>query len=141
VPQSPASSLSVARRFARFVSGFSLDAAPPAVPAQAIRLTLDTLGSCLASSRQDFGRSVTEAAGRLGGAPESAVIGSKARVGAAVAALANGTLAHGLDFDDTREDAIVHTGCVAVTTALAVGEAVEASGRAALARKIHEYTH
>jgi 2-methylcitrate dehydratase PrpD len=113
------------------VSGFSLGAAPPAVSAQATLLTLDTLGSCLASSRQDFGRSVTEAAVRLGGAPESVVIGSKARIGAAAAALANGTLAHGLDFDDTREDAIVHTGCVAVTTALAVGEAVEASGRAA----------
>ena len=132
MPQPPASSLSVARRFARFVSGFSLDAVTPAVSAQATLLALDTLGSCLASSRQAFGRAVTEAAGRLGGAPESVVIGSKARVGAAAAALANGTLAHGLDFDDTREDAIVHTGCVAVTTALAVGEAVEASGRAAL---------
>ena len=109
MPQSPASSLSVARRFARFVSGFSLDAVTPAVSAQATRLALDTLGSCLASSRQAFGRAVTDAAGRLGGAPESVVIGSKARVGAA-AALANGTLAHGLDFDDTREDAIVHTG-------------------------------
>jgi 2-methylcitrate dehydratase PrpD len=132
VPQPPASSLSVARRFARFVSGFSLDAVTPAVSAQATLLALDTLGSCLASSRQAFGRAVTEAAGRLGGPPESGVIGSKARIGAAAAALANGTLAHGLDFDDTREDAIVHTGCVAVTTALAVGEAVEASGRAAL---------
>ena len=128
----PASSLSVARRFARFVSGVSLDAVPAAVGAQATLLALDTLGSCLASSREDFGRSVTEAASRLGGAPESRVVGSGARVGAGAAALANGTLAHGLDFDDTREDAIVHTGCVAVTTALAVGEAVEASGRAAL---------
>ncbi len=36
------------------------------------------------------------------------------RVAAANAVLANATLAHGLDFDDTREDAIVHTGCVAV---------------------------
>lgn len=114
------------------MSGFSLDAVPPAVSAQATLLALDTLGSCLASSRQDFGRAVTEAAGRLGGPPESVVIGSKARIAAAAAVLANGTLAHGLDFDDTREDAIVHTGCVAVTTALAVGEAVEASGRAAL---------
>jgi 2-methylcitrate dehydratase PrpD len=132
VSQSPASSLSVARRLARFVSGFSLDAVPPDVAARATLLVLDTLGSCLASSRQDFGRAVTEAAGRLGGAPESVVIGTKGRVAAAAAVLANGTLAHGLDFDDTREDAIVHTGCVAVTTALAVGEAVEATGRAAL---------
>jgi 2-methylcitrate dehydratase PrpD len=30
-------------------------------------------------------------------------------VGAPNAVLANATLAHGLDFDDTREDAIVHT--------------------------------
>jgi 2-methylcitrate dehydratase PrpD len=60
------------------------------------------------------------------------VIGSDARVAAANAVLAGATLAHGLDFDDTREDAIVHTGCVAVTTALAVGEAVRASGRATL---------
>ncbi|PYM32609.1 MAG: 2-methylcitrate dehydratase [Candidatus Rokuibacteriota bacterium] len=63
---------------------------------------------------------------------ESAVIGSKVRVAAANAVLANATLAHGLDFDDTREDAIVHTGCVAVTTGLAVGEALGAGGAAAL---------
>src|SRR5262249_9428487 len=40
--------------------------------------------------------------------------------------------APGPAFDDTREDAIVHTGSVAVTTALAAGEAVGASGRAVL---------
>jgi len=132
VPQPPASSPSVARRLARFVSGLGLDDVPPPVAARACLLALDTVGSGLASSRQDFGRSVTQAAERLGGPPESTLIGSKSRVGAPAAVLANGTLAHGLDFDDTREDAIVHTGCVAVTTALAVGEAVEASGREVL---------
>src|SRR4030095_3423407 len=95
-------------------------------------LMLDTLGSCLASSREDFGRAVLESAERLGGPPESTLIGTKVKAGAANAVLANATLAHGLDFDDTREDAIVHTSCVAVTTALAVGEATGASGRAVL---------
>src|SRR5690242_9328968 len=94
---------------------------------------LDTLGSCLASSREDFGRAVLGSAERLGGPQESTLIGTQTKAGAASAALANATLAHGLDFDDTREDAIVHTGCVAVTTALAVGEAAGASGRAVLA--------
>jgi 2-methylcitrate dehydratase PrpD len=93
---------------------------------------LDTIGSCLASSREDFGRAVLAGAERLGGPQESTLIGTQAKGGAASAVLANATLAHGLDFDDTREDAIVHTGCVAVTTALAVGEAVGASGRAVL---------
>jgi 2-methylcitrate dehydratase PrpD len=132
VPQPPASSPSVARRLAQFVSRLRLEAVPTAVSARAALLALDTLGDGLASTGQDFGRAVIQAAERLGGPPESALLGSKHRVGAAAAVLANGTLAHGLDFDDTREDAIVHTGCVAVTTALAVGEAVEASGREAL---------
>jgi 2-methylcitrate dehydratase PrpD len=121
---------SVARRLARFVRGLHLDDVPPPVVAQAQLLALDTLGSCLASSTMDFGRAVLDTAEALGGAPESALVSRAARVSAANAVLANGTLAHGLDFDDTREDAIVHTGCVAVTTALAAGEAAEASGAA-----------
>jgi len=128
--------LSVARRFARFVAGLTLDDIPPAVLTRATLLILDTIGSCLASATMDFGRAVIHAAERLGGAPESSLIGGKAKVAAANAVLANGTLAHGLDFDDTREEAIVHTGSVAVTTALAVGEAAGASGRATLAAMI-----
>ncbi len=123
---------SVARRYARFVLGPALRDLPAPVIDKATLLALDTLGSCLASSRQDFGRAVLQTAERLGGPAESTLIGSKAKVGAASAVLANATLAHGLDFDDTREDAIVHTGSVAVTTALAVGEALGASGRAVL---------
>jgi 2-methylcitrate dehydratase PrpD len=132
VPQSPPSRPSVARRYARFVLGLKLEDVPAPVLGKARVLTLDTIGSCLASSRQDFGRAVLQAAEQLGGAPESTLIGSKTKTGPASAALANGTLAHGLDFDDTREDAIVHTGSVAVTTALAVGESLGASGRAVL---------
>lgn len=126
----PVNQSSAARRFARFVTGLTLSDVPPNVVTRTTLLALDTLGSCLASSSMDFGRAVMLAAERLGGSPESSLIGGKAKVAAANAVLANGTLAHGLDFDDTREDAIVHTGCVAVTTALAVGEAVSASGRA-----------
>lgn len=123
---------SAARRLARFVLDLSLDRVPPAVQAQASLLALDTLGNALAAVREDFGTAVLDVAGRLGGPAESALLGRHARVAAANAVLANATLAHGLDFDDTREDAIVHTGCVAVTTALAVGEAVGANGRAVL---------
>lgn len=124
--------MTAARRLARFVAGLRLEDVPPPVVAKATLLALDTLGSCLASTRYDFGRAVLQTAERLGGPPESALVGGKARVAAANAVLANATLAHGLDFDDTREDAIVHTGSVAVTTGLAVGEALGASGRAAL---------
>lgn len=123
---------SVARRYARFALGVALPDIPAPVVAKATLLILDTIGSCLASSKEDFGRAVLQAAERLGGPQESTLIGTKVKAGAASAALANATLAHGLDFDDTREGAIVHTGCVAVSTALAVGEASGASGRAVL---------
>src|SRR6266404_6731825 len=123
---------SAARCYARFALGLALDDVPAPVVDKAKQLVLDIIGSCLASSREEFGQAVLRATESLGGLPESTLIGAKTRVGAACAVLANGTLAHGLDFDDTREDAIVHTGCVAVPTALAVGEAVGASGRAVL---------
>ena len=123
---------SVARRYARFTLGLALDDVPAPVVDKAKQLVLDIIGSCLASSQEEFGRAVLRATESLGGLPESTLIGAAARVGASHAVLANGTLAHGLDFDDTREDAIVHTGSVAVTTALAVGEATGASGRAVL---------
>jgi 2-methylcitrate dehydratase PrpD len=123
---------SVARRYARFVLGLALAQIPSSIVGRATSLALDTLGSCLASSREEFGRAVVQAAERLGGSQEATLIGTKVKTGAASAVLANATLAHGLDFDDTREDAIVHTGCVAVTTALAVGEAIGASGQTVL---------
>ena len=124
--------MTAAQRLARFVAGLSLDTVPRPVVEQATLLALDTLGNGLAAAGDDFGRAALDVAERLGGAPDSALLGRATRVAAANAVLANATLAHGLDFDDTREDAIVHTGCVAVTTALAVGEAVGASGRAML---------
>ncbi len=127
---------SAARRFARFVTDLALEDVPAPVATRAMLLVLDTIGSCLASATMDFGRAVLQTAERLGGAPESSLIGGKGKVATANAVLANGTLAHGLDFDDTRAEAIVHTGSVAVTTGLAVGEAAGASGRATLAAMI-----
>jgi 2-methylcitrate dehydratase PrpD len=124
--------ITAARRLARFVVGLALDDVPTPVVTRATLLALDTLGNGLAASPEDFGRAVLAVAERLGGRAESSLLGRRARVSAVNAVLANATLAHGLDFDDTREDAIVHTGCAAVTTALAVGEAVGARGRAIL---------
>src|SRR2546429_282922 len=127
---------SAARRLARFVIGLRLDDVPSPVVTKAALLALDTLGCALASTRYDFGRAAVQTAERRGGPQESTLVGSKVRVAAANAVLANATLAHGLDCDDTREDAIVHTGSVAVPTALAVGEALGASGRATLAAMV-----
>jgi 2-methylcitrate dehydratase PrpD len=117
---------------ARFLCGLKLEEVPQGVVDKAKLVFLDTLGIALASSTMDFGRMVTNVARQLGGPNSSRLIGSPLKVAAANAVLANGTLAHGLDYDDTLEEAIVHTGCCAGMTALAVGEELGASGKAVL---------
>jgi 2-methylcitrate dehydratase PrpD len=102
------------------------------VVAKAKLVFLDTLGVALASSTMDFGAMVRKVAVKLGGENDSVVIGLPQRVAAANAVIANGTLAHGLDYDDTLEEAIVHTGACAWMTAMAVGEEAHASGKAVL---------
>jgi 2-methylcitrate dehydratase PrpD len=116
----------------KFVRGLKLADVPPAVVQKAKLVFLDTLGIALASSTMDFGRMVSRVAEKLGGANHSLVIGTARRVAAANAVMANGTLAHGLDYDDTLEEAIVHTGACAWMTALAVGEETGASGATVL---------
>ncbi|HEU4345632.1 MAG TPA: MmgE/PrpD family protein [Candidatus Binatia bacterium] len=117
---------------AGFVRGLRLADVPRDVTHKAKLVFLDTVGVALASSTMDFGRMILNVAEKLGGPPNSRLIGSSVKVVAANAVLANGTLAHGLDYDDTLEEAIVHTGCCAAMTALAVGEEVGASGRTVL---------
>ena len=92
-----------------FVRGLVLDDLPSEVREKAKLIVLDTLGIALASSTMDFGHMVLDVARVLGGARESRLIGTQQKVAAANAVLANGTLAHGLDYDDTLEEAIVHT--------------------------------
>ena len=116
----------------RFVRGLSIDDIPQAVVDKAKLVLLDTIGVALASSTMEFGAMVTRVAQALGGSPNSRLIGCDSKVAAANAVLANGTLAHGLDYDDTLEEAIVHTGCCAGMTALAVREEVGADGRSVL---------
>ncbi len=116
----------------RFAGGLKLADVPAGVVDKAKLVFLDTVGIALASSTMDFGAMVTNVAQKLGGAEASLLIGSSIRVAAANAVIANGTLAHGLDYDDTLEEAIVHTGSCAWMTALAVGEELGASGTAVL---------
>jgi len=61
-----------------------------------------------------------------------AVLGTQIRASAANAALANGTAAHALDFDDMCFVSLAHPSAPLVASALAAGEAVAASGAALL---------
>jgi 2-methylcitrate dehydratase PrpD len=61
------------------------------------------------------------------------VIGRAERLGARDAALVNGVLIHGLDFDDTHLASIIHPTATSLPAALALGESLDASGAELLA--------
>ncbi|MBI3457122.1 MAG: MmgE/PrpD family protein [Candidatus Rokubacteria bacterium] len=101
---------------------------------EAVRLwLLDTLGVILAACAEPPGQTVLAVARRQGGSRESTLVPGGERLPAPWVALAHGTLAHTLDFDDTLPASVVHPGSVVVPTALAVGEAASADGAAVLA--------
>src|SRR5204863_197834 len=79
--------------------------------AASVRLrTLDVLGIALASSRGDWTPAVIDLAGEGGG--ECTVVGTTRTAPVPLAILVNGTLAHGLDFDDTHAASITHASAV-----------------------------
>lgn len=117
---------------ARFVVGLTMADVPAAVRSVARVHLLDGLGIALASSAMDFAETVHEAATQLGAGDDAHVIGFGTGLPAASAALVNGTLVHGLDFDDTHIEAIYHATAPALAAALAVGEAENADGESVL---------
>lgn len=87
---------------------------------------VDALGTGLAAARLgavDF--AVAEAMG-YGAPAEASILGQPSRHPAPMAALANGTLIHALDFDDTHAAAILHGSAAVLPTVLAVSEVVDA---------------
>ncbi|MGI6852114.1 MmgE/PrpD family protein [Mesorhizobium sp. 1B3] len=93
---------------------------------------LDTMGVAVASSGFEFATAISRAAARLGSGAEAHAIGTGQSLPAPSAALVNGVLAHGLDYDDTHIAAIYHASAAAFASALAAGEATKASGAAVL---------
>ena len=72
----------------------------------------------------------------LGGRGSSSVIGHREQLPLRDAALVNGALLHGLDFDDTHLAAIIHPTVTCLPAALGVAEAEAASGADMLAAYI-----
>lgn len=128
----PADVTDPAATFADFVGAFDLASVPPAVIARAKLSILDALGIGLASSNYEFAKVMADALVELGGVGEFPVIGSSLRLAQRDAAHLNGTLIHGLDFDDTHSESVVHTSASTVPTMLIAGLATRSSGRAAM---------
>jgi 2-methylcitrate dehydratase PrpD len=90
---------------------------------------LDAIGVGLAAAATGAGAPFLKAAPALNGAGGPAsILGSGRGFAAATAALANGGMIHGLEYDDTHTGSIVHGSSVLAAAALAAAEGANASG-------------
>lgn len=110
----------VSEELGAFAARLSWEDIPPQVRARARHLALDAVGCALASRKFEFSGLSLAAISELAGKGDSVVIGQKLRLPLRDAVLANGILAHGLDYDDTHSEAIAHLTVSAFPTALGV---------------------
>src|SRR5262249_3128053 len=102
--------------------------APKATVEPAKTLILDTIGVALAAMDRRIGQIIIRQVAEAPGTPATAtVLGAGIKVSPATAALANGTLANALDFDDGS-----HLSTHILPAALAVAEHHRLSGKAVL---------
>ena len=115
-------------RLAHFSLGLSYTDIPHEVRERAKHLILDAIGIAYASRAYHFAQATFDALNSLG-AGTSAVIGGGRTLSPRDAAIMNGVLAHGLDFDDTHSRGVIHATASSFTLALALGDVTSASGR------------
>ena len=125
----------IASDLAIFAAGLRYEDIPDRIRIRARHLILDAVGIALASHRFEFASRSLRGVEALsaGGAPgtdpgEATVIGHPRRLPVRDAAMANGLLVHGLDYDDTHVPGIIHATASAFPCMLALGERLGASG-------------
>ncbi len=123
----------IAETLARFANAITYDDIPAQVRQRAKELMLDSVGIALASTRYDFAHRTLNASRSLGGPGDHAVIGMATRLPLRDAALVNGVLIHGLDYDDTHIQAATHITCSLLPTAIGVAAQEGLTGKDLLA--------
>lgn len=120
------------RKLASFTAALRLSDVPAPIRERAKLHILDGLGLGFASNSYEFGRRALAGVAAMGSGGKCSVLGHEERFEVRDAALINGILIHGLDFDDTHLSSIVHPTCTSLPCALSLAESLGASGEALL---------
>ncbi|HEV8440050.1 MAG TPA: MmgE/PrpD family protein [Methylomirabilota bacterium] len=124
---------SVIERLAAYACGESFSVLPEATVQAARRAILDTLGVTLAGSQEETAERARALIAHRGGSDEATIIGTALRGSVEDAALANGTAAHALDYDDVNASLSGHPSVPVLSAAFALGERERASGQSLVA--------
>jgi 2-methylcitrate dehydratase PrpD len=122
----------ITERLAAFALGLRHAEIPAEVRTRAAHHMLDAAGIALASTKYPFAEPVLRGLKALGGGAgkgDVPVFGYPDRLSPRDAAVMNGYLCHGLDFDDTHVAGIVHATASILPAALSAAAMTGASGR------------
>ncbi len=119
-------------RIAEFILQLRWSEVPESTLRSAKLRCLDILGVSLAARDTRGAKVLGHLVRGRGGEGSATLWGTAQQVPAASAAMANGFLAHALDFDDTHHESRIHPSCVIIPAALAAAEANGSGGREAL---------
>lgn len=123
----------IAQIVSKFVVNFTYKDMPEELRYITKRFILDTIGCILGGGIEQSSDKIVEVVKKLGGEPQSTVIGYNFKTSVLNAAMANGTVGHALELDDDHRVGTQHPGVEVVPTALSVGEYVGASGEEIIA--------
>ena len=105
------------------------------IPQKAIRIAqtgvTDCIGVSFPGSLEPQGKIIMDYVMKMGGVEESCIIGAGSKTSPYLAALANGTIGHALDYDDMG--GFGHPSVALAPAVLGIGESIGASGKDILA--------
>src|SRR5918995_3964729 len=120
---------------ARFLVDTKYEDLPRDAVEKAKRTALDCVGAALAGVGEPVSQTITGYVTKLGGPPQASVFGMGLKASVADAALANGSIAHALDYDDCGVK-IGHPSVLVLPAVLSLSEHLGVTGRDLLAAYI-----
>jgi len=113
--------------FAREILAIGRGRLSPADRDQVRYLLFDGLGVSRVGATLAWTKAMTEWAGRFRGSGKAPIVGTGLEVAPSIAALINGTAAHGYELDDTHDASMSHPGAVVIPAAIAVAAEIGTS--------------
>jgi 2-methylcitrate dehydratase PrpD len=126
----------ISERLADFTARLSLERVPGPVALRAKHLLLDSIGCAFAARNEPFAGRIAGSIAKLAGEGPRRVVGLPQRLPLRDAAVVNGMLMHGLDYDDTHADGVIHLTVSTFPAALGTAAQLGASGAELLAAYI-----
>ena len=126
----------ISEQLADFAGGLALAEVPAGVALRAKHLILDAIGCAFAARKEEFAGRIAASVAKLAGEGPRRTLGMAYRLPLRDAAVVNGMLMHGLDYDDTHAAGVIHLTVSTFPAALGTAAHRGASGSELLAAYI-----